>query len=184
MKLIKPLLFAVAIGLAAPLAASAQCKFKTEKKDDFTGEILKTAEVKIGARNYHWRVLLEKSGKDYRLGMQIKWGMHLANGIEKGHTFVYFKLDNGDVLEVNADKYYAVSHGSVSTATSNSTATTQVISVYFPMGKVDKSVIEKLSKHQITAVKCSFGGENRQLAGIKNKQTEKVMDYASCMLKD
>lgn len=174
MKLIKPLLFAVAISLAAPLAANAQCKGVKEEVDPFTKKAMKSFKQKIGPYTWNWQLILQKKNDDLHLGMQIVVSGKINDQLEKG-DIIYIKLANDDVVELKCSEdylpRYATSEGIIWTS-------------YFPLELTDKKTMTKLSSSPITDVKVVLASTDILLPKISKKQTAKIMDGASCMLID
>lgn len=174
MKLIKPLLFAVAISLAAPLAASAQCKGVKEEVDPFTKKSMKSFNQKIGPFTWNWQLILQKKSEKLHLGMQIVVSGKINDPLAKG-DIIYIKLANDEIVELKCTEDYnprfAASEGVIWTS-------------YFPLELTDKETITKLSNSPITDIKVTLASTEVLLPKISKRQTSRIMDGASCMLKD
>ena len=102
---IKFLGFAMLFVFTATIAFGQKCKYDYKKNDPITGEESKgsTFSIKIW-----WKLGLNKNGNQYFVGMFVRIDGNIRDVITPENTII-FKLENGDIITVNANEHYAPS---------------------------------------------------------------------------
>ncbi len=170
MSLLKTLIISAL--LCSSMCSYAQCKFDKDKKDDFTGEKYRMVEQRISTLTTYWWMTLEQKGTTYYLGLKNITNNHIGKSVRKGEKF-YFKLENGKVLTLEADQDYAPSVYSAN----GGTQTTIIVK-----GIADEPTMKELSGSSIASVRLVVGGIEKTHNQIPSRQTEKVKEYASCLV--
>lgn len=156
--------------------ATAQCKYVKTTKDEWSGKTMNTAQMTIGAAIAGREVILQKSedGK-YYLSLRITYNMDFPEVTFKKGDKVSFKLSNGDLIEITPPQDVTP-------------FTLRFLDVpirhWIVTQEVKTNVYEQLATAQITAIKYRLNGNEYPLPEIKDRQTQKIMETAKCMLTD
>lgn len=157
--------------LVATPAPAQNCKYVKEFKDPFTNVVTKGAQMTIGNPIAGKDVLFQiQDGKLY-LGLGIVFNDLGTIPFKKGDK-ISFKLANGEVIEI-------------SPAADVEPRAIRVMNVeaqqWFVLQEVPRKVYEQLASSPITAIKYHLKNDFF-IAGIKDRQTSKIMENAACML--
>lgn len=158
-----------------PVGAQAQkCKFDEDKKDPFSGSNHRLVAYKIGPVSWNWKFFLEQNDNKFFISMRMLRGGKMDEIYPVGRK-IMLKLQNGKILELTADQdfppAYAVSSDGV------------IWTNYMPKFEVDKDFLTALSESPITDVKVTLGPQNILLPKVTEKQTERIQESATCLLK-
>lgn len=156
-----------------------KCKFKSDKKDAFTGKSVRYSNVAFSS-SHSMPTTGEITGAGFQLGdeggqfyitFEILFCGELDDVIKAGDTTV-IKLENGDFIYLTSNK----------NATPNSFASGGVVyTKYTSRFNVENSVMKKISESPITAIRCSIQDRNFTIEP-NSGNPQKIMNIASCLL--
>ncbi len=149
------------------------CKLKIDKVDPFTNGIQKQAELPIGPRVWNYKIIMENNNETYYFGMIINNSGELRDIVETGTKMISLKLADGTVLDFTAQEDIKPNYNVWGT---------NIITFYTPKFTVERSVLEKLAASPITDLKLYLGKQEALIPDIKEKQTKKIVEAASCVL--
>jgi hypothetical protein len=173
MKSIKLSICAVVLLLLSAGSSYAQCSFDTDKKDDFTGENVRSSRVRIGTLLYSWWLLMEQKGTKYYMTVQSASTGKVDDIIPKGSK-ILFKLENGKVVEMIVTEDCVPSH---------SVQSNTIVSMWLPKGELTKETMQQISESGISLIRMSIGGKDFNSPEPTNKETRKTRELAECMVK-
>ncbi len=170
--MIKTALLTPVLGLFLLHSAAAQkCNLDVDKTDLYTKERLRSGTTNIAPPLYHWKLTLLRSGDKFGWKMQIKWGMHLQQGLDQ-NSVLALRLEDGTVINLVPDKLYEPSH-TVSSA--------GVISTMYPQGNLTEEQVQSMASSRVAGIRVELGGRDVE-PRVSAKQGGSVMATARCLV--
>lgn len=157
--------------LGATNGYAQKCKYVKETKDAFTNEQVFTANMAIGMGLAGREVLLQKRNDKCLLGMRIT-SSDLGDIPFKAGDKISFRLANNDLVEV-APKEDAPALPVVFLG--------RTFMQWIVLVEVDRARFEQMAASPIVAIKFKLKFDG-MIPEIKEKQTQKIMETATCML--
>ena len=153
--------------------AGAQCKYVKETTDPFTKKVTKAAQMAIGDPFAMKEVLFEHSNGKLYFGLRIVFSDMEEIPFKKGDK-ISFMLANDDLIEITPEKNVPAQHF---------TFMDKPMLQWIVMQEVPKKLYERIAASPIIAVKFHLKNDY-PVNGIKDRQTKKIMENATCMLTD
>ncbi len=150
------------------------CKFDIDKKDDFTGEHVRSIRHKIGAVYYNWVMLLEQKGPKYYMTVIHEENGKINDIITKGSK-IFFKLEDGTVIDMELTDDAVPIH---------SIPSDKIVTTWMEKGELSKETMMKISKAGISVIRLKIGSKDIDSPTATGKSANKIREYAECMLKD
>ncbi len=167
------LLLTIIASFCLATIATAQCKYVTPQKDEWTTETYNFAKMAIGTQLAMRELIMYEANGKYFLGLRITFNTDFPDIPFKENDKVSIKLENNEVIEIVAPKDLPP-------------ITIRVLDVplrmWYVHQEVPKTVFEKVSVSPIKAVRFKLNDADQDLPGIKERQTQKIMETAKCML--
>jgi len=145
-----------------------KCRFDYNKKDPITGEETKGNTFPI--RSW-WKLGFNRSNNDYHIGMGIRLDGNVRYILTPENTII-FKLENDEIITVNAREEYAP----VQQATSNG-----VSSVYSAIFNISEDDLRKFAESPLKHVRMTIG-PNPADASFNAKKGRVFQENARCIL--
>ena len=152
----------------APQVYSQKCKFDYEKKDPLTGEATKGNTFKA---HPNWRLELNKVGDKYHVGMFMRVSGNTREIITPESTII-FKLENGEIITVNADNEY------VPIAEVYESGVISQMRAKFTISEED---LQKIAESPLAYVKMTIGARTYD-SEFKTKKGAEFQNNAKCIL--
>ncbi len=171
--LVKGLLAMSLLLSSSHVIAQHPCKYVKPQKDQFTNETYNLAKMAIGAPMAMRELIIYETNGKFNVGLRITFNIDFPEVPFKKGDKVSLKLANGEIVEITAEKDLPPT-------------TIRVIDVplrmWYVNQQVSNAVFEKLATSPITAVRLHLNDADHDLQGIKDKQAEKIMETAKCLL--
>lgn len=164
-------LYSVFMLTTVSVSFAQKCKYVKETTDAFTKEKVETANMAIGMGLAGREVLMQKRNERYLLGLRIT-SSDIGDIPFKAGDKIAFRLADDEIVEITAKE----DHPALPVVFLGRTFMQWIVLVEVP-----QTIFRKMSLSQIVAIKfrLKFDG---MIPEIKEKQTKKIMETASCML--
>lgn len=169
-------LTALLIAAVTAQATAQKCKGVYSQKDPFKGITIYNSQMPLGPIWGGWTFILRQEGPKYMIGIGEQNGQNTTDRLPKGSKFEIM-FASGQKVEIVTTKDYESTPLKIEQ---------NMYTQWVVCEEVSKETFTKFSESTITALKTTFKfkGETREfvLPGIKDRQGERIMSTAACML--
>ena len=156
--------------------SQTKCKWVYSQKDPFKNITIYNAQMPLGPIWGGWTFILRQEGPKYMVGVGAQNGQNTTDKLPTGAKFEMM-LENGEKVEIVTTKEYESTPLKIEQ---------NMYTQWVVCEEVSKETFTKFSTSPITALKNTFKykGDTREfvLPGIKDRQGERIMTTAACML--
>ena len=157
-----------------PLLSNAQkCKFDEDKNDPFTGTHYRMVSQNIGPASWGWAISLEENNQNFFMGVRMIRLGKMDDLFLKGEK-ILLKLSNDKILELIASEDIVPVYGAGGGI---------IFTTYNAKIPITKDFLSELSTAPITDLKVTLCKEEVILPKIVERQTNRIKQAATCLLK-